>query len=79
MSEECQAIFKRIDTDGDGSLSEAELKVVSTRAMHSQALLLVPDDQIFGDEAADALGAFDKNEDGGVDEAEWCAPISASR
>merc|ERR1711865_1278916 len=26
--EECKAIFKRIDTDGDGSLSEAELAVI---------------------------------------------------
>merc|ERR1740117_1521303 len=28
LEEECKAVFKRIDTDGDGAISEAELKVV---------------------------------------------------
>merc|ERR1712086_352517 len=56
--EECKALFKRIDTDGDGSLSEAELKVV------------------FGDDAAKTLKEFDKNEDGGVDEAGWLKALT---
>merc|ERR1712195_260806 len=65
MSEEeaCKAIFQRLDTDGDGLLSEAELKV------------------IFGDDAkisaAAALGEFDKNGDGGLDEAEWIKAMLA--